>query len=160
AKAALPAELSPEDKEKLEAKQKKVPARIELRQQMLSGTNYGDAVLTALTRESTNMLAGIIVLGDGQSNQGSPSTYDGLRRRAVNLKVPIFTVGVGEVREQIIVRITDLQAPEQGPPDEKFMIRVEVDGEGLADKEFEVILDIYKPGDPKTPVMQLPGKGK
>jgi hypothetical protein len=160
AKAALPADLSAEDKEKLEAKQKKVPARIELRQQLLSGTNIGDAAWTVLTRESSNMLAGMIVFSDGQSNQGSPSTYEELRRRAVNLKVPIFAIGVGEVREQIMVRITDLQAPEQGPPDEKFMIRVEVDGEGLADKEFEVILDIYKPGDPKTPVMQVPGKGK
>lgn len=160
AKSALPADLSAEDKEKAEARQKKMPARLELRQQMLSGTNYGDAVLTALTRESTNMLAGIIVIGDGQSNQGSPSTFDELRRRAVNMKVPIFTVGVGKVTEQIVVRITDLQAPEQGPPDEKFMVRVEVDGEGLADKEFEVILYIYKPSDPKTPAHQLPAKGK
>jgi hypothetical protein len=106
------------------------------------------------------MLAGMIVFSDGQSNQGSPSTYEGLRRRAADMKVPIFAIGVGDLKPQIMVRITDLQAPEQGPPDEKFMVRVEVDGEGLADKEFEVILDIFKPGDPKTPVMQLPGKGK
>src|SRR5262249_15191965 len=80
-----------------------------------------------------------------------------LRRRATNLKVPIFTVGVGEIRDLVEIRITDLQAPEQGPPDEKFMVRVEVDGPGLADKESPVTLDIYKPGEPKTPAHQLNG---
>lgn len=158
----IPENLSPADKEILASKREKLPRKVETRQQLMNSTNYGDSVLAALTRESTNMLAGIVVVGDGASNQGSPSSYDELRRRAQNMKVPIFTVGVGEVRELINIRITELQAPEQVPPDEAFLIRVEVDGEGLADKDFAVTLDIYKPGEPKTPAhqMTLPGKFK
>jgi hypothetical protein len=152
--------LSPEDKEKFDGKKARVEKRILLRRDLITGSNYGDSVLTALARESTNMLAGIIVIGDGHSNQGSPSTYEELRRRASNMKVPLFTVGVGEVREQVNTRITDTQSPEQAPPDDKFMVRLEVDGEGQADKEFTATLDIYKPGDPKTPALQLTKTGK
>ncbi|MBL8796198.1 MAG: hypothetical protein JNM56_20025, partial [Planctomycetia bacterium] len=152
--------LSPQDKEKFDAKKERIEKRILLNRDLATGSNYGDSVLTALARESTNMLAGIIVIGDGHSNQGSPSTYEELRRRASNLKVPLFTVAVGEVREQVNTRITDTQSPEQAPPDDKFMVRLEVDGEGQADKEFTATLDIYKPGDPKTPALQLTKTGK
>src|SRR5262249_26336072 len=85
----IPEKLSASDKEIVASKREKLPRKIEPRQTVLTSTNYGDAVMAALTRESTNMLAGIIVIGDGQSNQGSPSSYDMLRQRALNMKVPI-----------------------------------------------------------------------
>jgi len=147
------------DKELFAAKREKLQKKLDVRQQVLAGTNYGDSVLTALTRESASMIAGIVVVGDGASNQGSPSTYGDLRQRAQNLKVPIFTVGIGELRELLAIRITDLQAPQQAPPDDAFQVRVEVDGEGLVDKEAPVTLDIYRPGEPKTPALQLNAVG-
>src|SRR5581483_575424 len=90
---AVPEKLSPADREILASKREKLARKVETRQPLLNSTNDGDSVLAALTRESTNMLAGIVVIGDGASNQGSPSSYDELRRRAQNMKVPIFTVG-------------------------------------------------------------------
>src|SRR5438477_521070 len=35
----------------------------------------------------------------------------------------------------------------QTPPDEKFVIRAEIDGEGLPDHETIVYLDLYKPDE-------------
>jgi hypothetical protein len=156
----IPARLGEADKARLIDRREKLLQRVALQQDIATATNYGDPVLSALTREATNMLAGIIIIGDGSSNQGSPSAYEEIRRRATNLKVPIFTVGVGEVRELINIRITDLQAPEQAPPDEAFQVRVEATGEGLADKEFDVTLEIYRPGEGKTAAHKIPAKGK
>src|SRR5262249_47088019 len=63
--------------------------------------------------------------------------------------IPIFAVQVGEDRQAIGIRIVDVQTPEQTPPDEKFVVRAEIDGEGLPDQETKVFLDIYKPDDQK-----------
>lgn len=154
----VPEFTDPNDKTVFEKKRADLPKRVDLRQQILAATNYGDSLLAMLTRESNNMLAGVIIVGDGQNNQGSPSTFDEIRRRAQFARVPIFTIAVGEEREQINIRITDLQAPEQAPPDDKFVVRVHVDGEGLADKEFEVFLDVILPGDEK-PALTLKTTG-
>ena len=56
---------------------------------------------------------------------------------------------VGEDRQPVSIRIIDLQTPEQTPPDEKFVVRAEIDGEGLPDQDAKVFLDIYKPEDEK-----------
>ena len=52
---------------------------------------------------------------------------------------------LGEDRQPVDIRITDVQTPEQTPPDEKFVVRAEIDGEGLPDQEAKVFLDIFKP---------------
>jgi hypothetical protein len=106
------------------------------------------------------------VVGDGQSNLGSNAALEDVRKRAEALKVPIFTIGVGEVREQVRIQITEIAAPDQAPPDEKFPIRVTVEGEGLADKEVPVVVEFHKtaaaevkPGITK-PGITLAGVGK
>lgn len=160
---AIPSGLSDEDKAKLKAKRDKLDKKIELRAQIINGTNLGDSLLAAYNREANNMLAGIIVISDGRSHQGSDLAYEELKTRARKAKVPLFTVGVGEDRPTININITDLQAPEQTPPDDKFPVRVEVDGPGLADQELEVTLDAYRPNtDPKKdkPDFNLAGKFK
>ena len=158
-----PEGFSQRDIELLTKKRDNLTKKLEARQQIAAGTNYPDALLGLTTRESNNMIAGVIVIGDGQSNQGSASTLAEALNRFHNLKVPIFTVAVGEVREQINIRITDLQVPEMSPPDEKFPVRIIVEGEGLADQEFNGWLDMFKPGqDPSRdkPAHTLPIKGK
>ncbi|MBY0523356.1 MAG: hypothetical protein K2R98_08150 [Gemmataceae bacterium] len=156
-------ELNEGDKEKLKKKSEELAKKMETRQQILTSTSYPDALLNLITRESNNMLAGIIVVGDGRSTAGSDSTLQEALNRANNIKVPIFTVGVGVVREQINIRNLEVQAPEMAPPDEKFMVRFEVDGEGLPDKEFEVFLDVYGPDQvvgKDKPMHTIPSKGK
>src|SRR5262249_32624277 len=50
-------------------------------------------------------------------------------------------------RLPINIQIVDVQRPEQAPPDERFVVRAEIDGAGLAGKEKPVYLDIYRPQD-------------
>ena len=136
----IPAELAEEEKNKLQKK-------VELEALLVNGTNLTDSVLAVLNRESNNMLQGIIVLSDGHSTQFSTQALEELRSRAnrENAPVPVFAVAVGEERQPINIRITDLQAPDQARPDDKFPVRVEIDGEGLAGKEVAVLLDVTKP---------------
>src|SRR5262249_47488369 len=107
--------------------------------------------LPIFNRESNNMLQGIVILSDGRSTQYSAQAFEELRARAHKAKVPIFTVAIGEHRQPINIRITDLQAPEQARPDDRFPVRVEADGEGLPDKEITVYLDVTSPSGQTRP---------
>src|SRR5262249_14768221 len=141
------AKLDKDDREKLQDKGKNLAARIKTRFQVLSGTNYGDALLNVLGQEEKNMLAGIIVIGDGQNTQGSASTFEEVQRKALAAKAPVFTVIVGEERPKVEIRITDLQAPSKAPPSDTFLVRVEVDGEGLDKQKVPVELDVTRAGE-------------
>lgn len=144
AKAAMPDGLTDEQKAAWRSQQEVV-------QQLLRSTNIGDALLGALNREANNMVQGIVVFSDGRSTRYSTQTMEEARNRAKKARIPIFTIAVGEARQPIQIRITDVQAPEQARPDDKFPLRAEIDGEGLPDKEVQVYLDITRPsGEKKT----------
>lgn len=145
--------LDETDLEAHKGKRDRLIKKLDLRQQILSASNYSDPLLSGYSRESNNLLAGIIIIGDGRSNKGSPADIQSLKARATEAKVPIFTIGVGESREFMNIQITDLRAPDQTPPEEKFQVRAEITGQGLANRKFPVILDIYKPN-------QKPGEDK
>jgi hypothetical protein len=148
-KLAMPENLTDEEQKKFANKR----ADLEV---LVNSTKLADAVLTALNRESNAMLQGIVVVSDGRSTQGfSTQTLDEIQSRAEKSKIPIFTVVVGEHRQPINIRIADLQAPEQARPDDKFPVRVDVDGEGLAGQAVEVRLDVTKPNGEKITLEPL-----
>ncbi len=149
---AVPDDLNDEDKDKARK-------RAELHALLVSGTNLGDSLLAVLNRESNNMLQGIIVVSDGRSTAFSTQTFEEIRARANKAQVPIFAVGIGEHREPINIRITELQTPDSARPDDKFPIRAEIDGEGKAEQTVEVRLDIYKP-DGEQPAHTLTAQAK
>lgn len=137
-----PAAASDEEKARLRKRQ-------DLEALLTGGTNLGDALLAVLNREAGNMLQGVIVLSDGRDTQSSTQTADDWRARAERTKVPVFTVAVGDDRPPVAIRITDVQAPDEARPDDRFPVRVEVDGEGLAGEPVEVLLDVTKPSGEK-----------
>jgi hypothetical protein len=139
----VPADLSDDEKAKFRKQQ-------DLEALLVNGTNLPDALLTALNRESNNMLQGIVLFSDGRSTQITPQAVGDLQARADRAKVPIFTVAVGERRQHVRIQITDVQAPDQARPDDRFPVRVEVDGEGLAGKDANVALDVTKPNGEKV----------
>jgi hypothetical protein len=140
---AAAASLSDQDRAKFLQRQ-------ELLQQMVGSTNLGDSLREVFNREANNMVQGIIVFSDGRSTgQYSSQAFEELRSRADRANVPIFTVVVGEYRQPISIRITDLQAPEQARPEDKFPLRVEIDGEGLPNAAMEVSLDVTNPKNEK-----------
>jgi hypothetical protein len=142
-KEDIPAEADDDEKAKLRK-------QVEFHGLLVNSTNLGDSVLAALNRESNNMLQGIIVVSDGRSTQLSTQAFEEVQHRATQSKIPIFTVAVGEHRQPINIRITELQAPEQARPDDKFPVRVDIDGEGLANQPVAVTLDVTKPNGEKT----------
>jgi hypothetical protein len=123
----------------------KLRKRIDFQAALVKSTNLAESIVAALNRESNNMLQGIIVISDGHSTQLATQTVDELQRRSEATKIPIFTVGVGEHRQPIEIQITDLSAPDQARPDDKFPVRVDIDGKGLAGKEVNVTLEVTKP---------------
>lgn len=150
----IPAGLNETDQSRLVENRKKLDKRLETVRQLQIGTDVGESVLAVLNREANNMVQGVIVVSDGRSTQGSESAVAELRARAKKDNVPVFTVLVGEDRQPIDIRITDVQTPEQAPPNEKFVVRAELDGVGLPDQEVKVLLDIFKP-DAEAPTHTL-----
>lgn len=135
------------DAEVLRQNLEKLDKRIDVARTITLGTNVPDSVTAAINRESSNMVQGIVVLSDGRSNLGSESSYAELRDRAMKEKIPVFTVAVGEDRERVAISITDVQAPDSAPIDEAWKINVEADGQNLANREVEVVLDFFAPGN-------------
>jgi hypothetical protein len=134
-------------------------------QRLFGGTNVADALLAVLNREANNPVQGLVVFSDGRSNEGSAQTFRELADRAQKAKVPIFVVAVGEDRPQVRIEFTDLRVPEQARPDDKFKVIAEVNGEGLADQDCDVVLDVIRPDKslagtlrPKAPVRFKPGE--
>jgi hypothetical protein len=148
---AIPTGLSPEDAETLKTNRAKLPARLDVARSIASATNVPDSLLGLVNREGGNMVQGVVLFSDGRNTLGSDSSITELRTRAKREAIPIFTVAVGEDREIIALRITDIQAPDQTPPDEPFKVAVEVDGEGMVGREVPITLELYAPNR-DTPV--------
>ena len=150
AEAEVKTDLTEDDAKVLLDNRSKLEKRIDVARSIMVGTNVPDSITSAVNREAANMVQAVIVFTDGRSNLGSSSAYSELKERASREKIPIFTVAVGEPRENIAISITDLQAPDRVPPDEPHKVIVEADGVGLEKQEVEVKLGIYLPTrDPK-----------
>jgi hypothetical protein len=133
-----------------------------------SGTNVTDAVLALLNREVNSMVQGLIVFTDGRSTLSSGQGLEDLQQRATMAGIPVFVVGVGDDRPQVRIEIVELRAPGQIQPEDKFRVVAEVYGEGLAEREFDIALDVThtkKAKDGKEEalpitVVEAQGKGK
>jgi hypothetical protein len=120
------------------------------------GTNLG-STRTVFDKEIKNLVQGIVVFTDGRQNQGT-DFYDELEKAAKKRKVPIFVVAVGSVRPQVRIDLASLRAPKQVQPDDKFRVLVDVVGDGLADKEFDISLDVWavKKSGPADKQIEVP----
>jgi hypothetical protein len=142
---AVPSGLDDVQREKLHAVRARLDRRSEAHRQLLLGTDVGGSVLQALTKEAGNLPQGIVIMTDGRSNLGSEASLAEANARATKDLVPLFTVMVGEDRPVVEIRITDVQTPEQAPPNEKFVVRAELDGIGLPEMQANIYLDVYAP---------------
>ena len=145
-KEAIPAGLEPSDVEVLKANRGRLEKRVDVARAIGQGTDVPGSLTAAVNREAANMVQGIVVVSDGRSNLGSDAGYADLRDRAAREKIPIFTVAVGEVRENISIAVTDVQVQDRVAPDEQFKVMVEADGVGLGQQEVDVRLGLFLPG--------------
>src|SRR5262249_14000343 len=140
--------------------------KLDLYQRLFTATNLGSSGLALANREAGNMLQGIVIFSDGHSTEGSVQDFRSLVELCKSKNIPLFVVGVGEDRPKIKIDITDLRVPEQARPEDHFRVSVDVNGEGLVDREIQVYLDVYKPSGekagpalrPKLPVKIKPGE--
>lgn len=135
-----------------EEEQAEARKKIELLALLVNGTDVGKSLRAVLNRESANLLQGIIVVSDGRSTSFSSETFNEVRARAAKADVPIFAIAIGEHRDPINIRITEQLAPDSARPDDKFPVRVEIDGEGLSDQDVTAFLDVYKPESDKPSI--------
>ncbi len=136
-KASAPEGLK--DKELEEWQQKQDSLR-----RSFAGTNLGDSLLALLNREAPNMVQGIVVFSDGRSNEGSSQAFKDVAERAQKANIPIFVVAVGEDLPKIRIDTPEVRVPDQVRPDDSFRAAVEVSGEGLANQEFPLFLDVTR----------------
>ena len=158
---AFPPDLTDDDRAALTGNRDKLLPRVDVARSIASATNVPDSLLAAINREAGNMVQGIVVFSDGQSTlggagTGSSAALDDLRARAKRENIPVFTVAVGSELKTIAVRITDLQAPDQTPPDEPFKVIIEQDGEGLVGQKAQMFLEVQLPKDMGT--VRLPAE--
>jgi len=151
APATFVKDLSDSDTDILVLNIERLERRIDVAKSIASGTNVPKSVSAAIDRESANMVQGVIVFSDMRSNLASDSEYRELRKLAKDKNIPVFTIAVGEDRQNSSINISDVQADDVMSPDEGGKVSVEADGSNLAGKTVTVKLDLYGPGkDPKT----------
>ncbi len=136
------------------AKDKKDAARREkaaLFEKLLTSTDIAGPALEIVQREAgANNIQAVILFSDGQRNRGGDEAVRELLQRASNPKRPmqIITVGVGEYRQPVGIRLNPLQAPSGVRPDDgPFKVRVPVFGDGLQGQEFNVTLEVRRTKD-------------
>jgi hypothetical protein len=149
-------------------KEEYVKSRKALYQQLREGTDVGGSALQALQREGNSRIQAVIVVSDGNSNRGDEEAIRTILERAANPKrsIHVITVGVGEYKQPVRIRINPLVAPQAVRADDGgFEVRVPVYGDGLPGEEFEVTLSAQRIKDrigielKKEPVFEV-GKQK
>jgi hypothetical protein len=111
---------------------------------LLDATDVAGPALEVVQRESsTSNIQAVVIFSDGQRNKGGDDAVKELLLRASNPKRPIHivTVGVGDYRQPVRIRLNPLRSPSDVRPDDgPFTVRVPVFGDGLQDQKFEVTL--------------------
>jgi hypothetical protein len=147
---ARPEPRDPKDKdaEDPETARLKAQARIV---RLLESTDIAGPALEATQNElGANNLQAVIIFSDGNRNKGSDESVRELVARASTPKRPIHivTVGVGEYRDPVRIRLLALRAPsEQRPDDPAFQVQVPVFGDGLLNQQVEVTLQARRVKD-------------
>lgn len=129
-----------------------------LARDLIRGTNLGDSLLGIVNKELNSRLQGVIVFTDGRNTEGSPNAFRELEARAKAARVPIFVVAVGEDRVKVKIEIVDVRAPQQIQPEDKFRVKTEVTGEGLAGDKLDVSLELTHVKTVKKKVKGKDGK--
>ncbi len=121
------------------------PVPLGLFERLVSGTNVAGAALQALAREKDNYVQALVIFSDGRSQQ-TPEELQNFLKKARDPKrpVPVFTIGVGASRPPVRLFLDAPSGPEEVRPEDKFLVRVPVRGQGLPDQEFQVFLDVQR----------------
>ncbi len=103
-----------------------------------TGTRLGDALLDLVSSYRSRATAGLLLVTDGRSNQGSPVTQAIVAVADANL--PIYVVGTGSDKAIQNARLSDIQVPQKVFPGDRFEVRAVIQSTGLLDQSARVQL--------------------
>ncbi|MDG1807886.1 MAG: VWA domain-containing protein [Pirellulaceae bacterium] len=101
-------------------------------------TRLGEAVQEIVNQNRGSALAGMILISDGQSNQGLPPSR--AIAAASDANIPVYAIGVGSNRPARNVRISEMDAPGRVFPDDNFKIDAVLQSYGLQGETVRVRL--------------------
>jgi hypothetical protein len=108
-------------------------------------TRIGEALRYLVNKERGGPIAGIVLFSDGQQNTGiEHSAATSLARVA---EIPIFTVGLGNDRRPLNVRVVDLEAPERVYPGDRFTIAGYIQANNYSGSTIDARLISYPTGE-------------
>jgi hypothetical protein len=99
-------------------------------------TSFGDALFDVLQFERGRPLAGIVIISDGRQNAGRSVELS--LETASRLRIPFYTIGVGESSQPLNFRIASFDLPERFFPNDLLTIKVPIEflggnGDGNSD---------------------------
>ena len=128
-----------------------------------TATAAGSSIQWLVNKERGSTLAAIVVLTDGQSNEGV--SLEAAASVASSANIPIFPVGIGDTGSRSNLEIADLQAPARVMPNDQFKLKAIIKSTGF--RANTVGLTIYstdEQGDDKRieteAAIQLGGDGE
>lgn len=107
-------------------------------------TNIGAAVSQALDTLGETPVAAVVLLSDGQANDGEPLEAVGRMLKARG--VPLLAVGLGDAATPVNVRVSEVTAPRMVFKDDPFQVTAYVSTEGLEAADVELELREIEPG--------------
>ena len=90
-----------------------------------TATALGDALYDTLQRERGQPLAGVIVISDGGHNTGR--SLDSPLETADRLRIPIYTLGVGQTHPPLNFRVGVIDLPDRVVPNDPFIVKVPIE---------------------------------
>ena len=101
-------------------------------------TRMGDALRLLVDKERGGPLAGIVVVSDGRNNAGLDC--NAAVDAAMDAGIAVYTVGLGSARQQVNVRVVDVEAPPRVYPGDRFTVSGYLQANGLEGRTVKVEL--------------------
>lgn len=103
-----------------------------------TSTQLGSAIEHIVNKERGGPIAGIVVITDGQSNEGAQPTR--AIASAANAGIPIYPIGIGAATRPKNVVVADIQAPPRVFPSDEFKVKGILKAYGMAGTVVQVQL--------------------
>lgn len=99
-------------------------------------TRMGDAIKSMIERETSNPLAGIVLLTDGRNNAGLDPREIVSMTQAAN--VPLYIIGLGSEKSPDNLQLVEMDVPKRLYPGDRFSLRALVGAQGFAGRMVTV----------------------
>jgi hypothetical protein len=101
-------------------------------------TNLGLAVRSAIEAAAGSPIAGVVLLSDGNFNQGEAAALVAslLKQKGI----PVYAIGVGDPAEPVNAAVTEISAPRVAFKNDPFNVTVRVAARGVGDEPISVEL--------------------